>query len=357
MPSALPARAAIHAVATAYPPHLLGQDDARRVAGRVFGTNPALFERLAASYGNAGIETRHSCVPLDWYLRPHGWPERARLFEAHAVALLTEAGAAVLDRAGVDPREVAAVVTVSSTGIVTPSLDALLIGPLGLASGVQRLPVFGLGCAGGVLGLARAEAMAQANPGRWVLCLCVELCSLTFRPSDTRKANIIATTLFGDGAAAVLLRVGEGPQQDARAVLEASGEHTWPASREVMGWTIEADSFGVVFSRDIPALIRAELRIEADAFLARQGLTVANLDGFILHPGGQKVIAALEEAFELAPGTLEIEREVLRRRGNMSAVTVLAVLERTLEQQRRGRFLMAALGPGFSVGFGLVHRL
>ena len=262
----------IHAVATAYPPYVMGQDEVESHAARVFGHKPAYFRRMAAAYGNAGIQSRHSCVPLDWYLQPHGWPERMRLFEENAIPLLTEAAGHCLAVADVPAKDIAATVTVTSTGIVTPSLDSLLQTPLGLSPDTKRLPVFGLGCAGGVIGLSRAAALAVAHPGDWVLFLCVELCGLTFRKSDDSKANLIGTAIFGDGAAAVLLKVPETGQEKGRrslAVVRAWGEHTWPDSRDIMGWKVEDDGLGVVFSRDIPTLVRQKLRTVTDEFLDR----------------------------------------------------------------------------------------
>lgn len=322
-------------------------------AAEVFGHRPELMQRMAKSYGNAGVKQRNSCVPLEWYAAPHGWPERSRLFEENAVKLLTEAGRKVLKSAGVAPEDVAATVTVSSTGIVTPCLDSLLQEPLGLVPTVQRLPVFGLGCAGGVIGLSRAAAMAQALPGRWVLFLCTELCGLTFRPADDSKANIIGTTIFGDGAAAVLLRA-EGPETPAVARIRAWGEHTWPNTRDIMGWKVEDDGLGVVFSRSIPDLVRTKMRGVTDAFLASHGTTQSDLAGLIVHPGGEKVLEALEACYDLPVGGLADARAVLAEHGNMSAVTVLAVLEHTLARGASGRHLMTALGPGFSVGMCLL---
>ncbi|MBX7197941.1 MAG: type III polyketide synthase [Rhodospirillaceae bacterium] len=345
----------IHGVATAYPLHCFRQDEIMAKAAEVFGHRPELMERMAKTYGNAGVKQRNSCVPLEWYRSRHGWPERAALFEQHAVKLLAEAGRLALADAGVAARDVAATVTVSSTGIVTPSLDSLLQQPLGLSPTVQRLPVFGLGCAGGVIGLSRAAAIAKAMPGEWVLFLCTELCGLTFRPGDDSKANIIATTLFGDGAAAVVLRAGEGA---SRARIRAWGEHTWPGTRDIMGWTVEDDGLGVVFSRSIPALVRDMMRPVTDAFLASKGLAQADLKGLIVHPGGERVLEALEDCYGFARGGLVEARAVLADHGNMSAVTVLAVLRRTLVKAgargARGPHLMAALGPGFSVGMCLL---
>jgi alkylresorcinol/alkylpyrone synthase len=338
---------AIHAVALAYPPYVFRQDDVMAKAAEVFGHKPELMQRMAKSYGNAGVRQRNSCVPLEWYAAPHGWPERAQLFEENAVKLLTEAGLKALQMAGVAAQEVAATVTVSSTGFTTPSLDSLLQGPLGLAPTVQRLPVFGLGCAGGVIGLARAAAMARAMPGRWILFLCTELCGLTFRPADDSKANIIGTTIFGDGAAALLLRADGGA---GLARISSWGEHTWPDSRDIMGWRVEDDGLGVVFSRSIPNLVRDRMRGVTDTFLAAQGLAQNDLAGLIVHPGGEKVLEALEACYEMPDGGLSDARAVLADHGNMSAVTVLAVLERALARGAKGKHLMTALGPGFSVG-------
>jgi alkylresorcinol/alkylpyrone synthase len=343
----------IHGLAMAYPPYCFRQDDVLAKAVEVFGHRPELMQRMAKSYGNAGVKQRNSCVPLEWYATSHGWPERSQLFEENALALLTEAGREVLNSAGVRPEDVAATVTISSTGIVTPSLDSLLQEPLGLSPTVQRLPVFGLGCAGGVIGLSRAAAIAKALPGQWVLFLCVELCGLTFRPTDDSKANIIGTTIFGDGAAAVILRA-EDSETPVLARISAWGEHTWPGSRDIMGWKVEDDGLGVVFSRSIPNLVRDEMRGVTDAFLAAHGLAQGDLDGLIVHPGGEKVLEALESCYGLPEGALVDARAVLADHGNMSAVTVLAVLERALARGASGRHLMTALGPGFSVGMCLL---
>lgn len=345
----------IAAVATAYPPHCFTQSDALAAAGRIFGHNPHLMARMASAYGNAGVRTRYSCVPLAWYSEPHGWPERTRLYEEHALRLLTEAGREVLSAAGVLGMDIAATVTVSSTGIATPSLDSLLQGPLALSPTVERLPIFGLGCAGGVIGLARAAALARGMPGRWILFLCVELCGLTFRSADDSKQNIVATAIFGDGAAAVLLRADTGRDGGAPgARVCAWGEHTWPGTRDIMGRRVEDDGLGVIFSRSIPQLVRTRLRPVTDSFLGRCELAQQDLCGLIVHPGGEKVLEALEDAYGLAPGSLGHARAVLAERGNMSAVTVLAVLERTLAAKERGLHMMTALGPGFSAAMCLL---
>ncbi len=338
-------------IATAVPSYVIRRDEVMAAATGLFAARRHDMPRLAPIYANSGIEIRYSCVPLEWYLRPHGWGERNRLYLEHALPLAESAICQCVERAGIGVDDIDVLVTVSTTGIATPSLDARLGDRLGLRAGVERLPIFGLGCAGGVLGLTRAATLARGRPASKVMLAVVELCGLTFRPDDDSNGNIVATALFGDGAAAVLLSTdGDGPR------LGPGGEHRWPDSLDVMGWRIEDDGFGVLFSRDIPALVRTRLRPVLDAFLARHGLTLADITETRNHPGGAKVVAALEEALSLPAGALALERTVLREFGNMSAATVLFVLERALATAPpRGRWLMTGLGPGFTAGFQLLE--
>ncbi len=334
------------AVATAVPPYPLDQDDVVERVRRLFGGSADL-DRLLPVFTNTGIRTRYSCVPIDWYDRAHGWAERNRIYLASALDLIESATRLVLDRAGLGKEAIDAIVTVSSTGIATPSLDALLIERMGLRADLRRSPLFGLGCAGGAIGMARAASEAAGHPGQTVLLLVVELCALSFRRDDLSKSNIVATALFGDGAAAALLTTaGAGP------VIAASGEHTWPGTLAVMGWEIADDGLSAVFSRDVPRLVATRLRGAAQGFLARNGLGFSDIDRFICHPGGAKVIAGLETAFGLPEGALADARAVLRDYGNMSAATVLFVLERALAAATPWRrALLSALGPGFTAGF------
>jgi alkylresorcinol/alkylpyrone synthase len=338
------------ALATAAPPHVLRQEQVKALARRIFADRADELERLLPVFDHAGIETRHSCLPLERYLERQSWKARNRIYVDHALALIGSASEAALDRAGLTPSDVGAVVTVSTTGLATPSLDALLIERLRLPRDTIRLPIFGLGCAGGVLGIARAASLARTMPDRPVLFAVVELCALTFRPVDTSNSNIVAAALFGDGAGAGVLAMA-----DAGPVIAGCGEHTWPASLDVMGWRIEDDGFGVLFSRDIPALVRDRYRSALLGFLGSCGLGLDDIDRFAMHPGGVKVLQALAEALELSPVALRDSREVLRSHGNMSAATVLFVLERMLAEDRSGRILASALGPGFTAGFLLLE--
>lgn len=340
----------IAAIATAVPPFVLHREDVARRARPLFGAGRD-FDRMLPIYANSGIERRHSCVPIEWYLEPRGWAERNRLFIANALDLGEGAVRQCLERAGRGPDEIDALVVVSTTGIATPSLDALLMERMGLRPDLRRLPLFGFGCAGGVLGLSRAAALARSEPGRRVMLVVVELCGLTFRANDPSKSNLVATALFGDGCAAVLLESGCGGPR-----LGVFGEHTWPHSLDVMGWRVEDDGFGVLFSADIPSLLRRGLREAVDRFLAGHGTGRADLAGHICHPGGAKVVAALEEALDIPGGALAVEREVLREFGNMSAATVLFVLERRLAALKPdARYLLTGVGPGFTAGFQVLE--
>ena len=326
-------------LATAVPPYILRQTDVRAEASRFFGPES---ERLMPVFENSGIETRHGAVPIDWYLEPRGWIDRNEAYLAAALPLIEEAALKALDAAGLGPEDIDTIVTVSTTGIATPSLDAQLMERLKFRRHTQRLPIFGLGCAGGVLGLSRAAALARAEPGSRVLLLVVELCTLSFRKNDRGKSNIVATALFGDGAAgAVISTRGEGPS------LGPAGEHCWPDSLGIMGWDVAADGLKAIFSRDIPALVRGEMRSVVDDFLTRHELDFADFDGITCHPGGTKVVAALEEVFERPAGSMVEARQVLRDYGNMSAPTVLFVLDAMLKADPNRRLLLTAMGPGF----------
>ena len=338
-------------LATTVPRFEIGQSEVQAFGKRLFKQRPETFERLSGAYANAGIERRYSCVPMEWYEQDHGWKDRTKLFVENALELLISAATEALTEAGLSPDGIDGLVTVSSTGIAVPSLDALLMERMPFRRDVQRLPVFGLGCGGGVLGLSRTADLAKSQPGsRWLL-LVVELCGLTFRAADHSKSNIIATALFGDGAAAGIVECREDGHR-----ISASGEYCWPNSLDVMGWKIEEDGLGVQFSRDIPHLVRTELRSAADQFLSSAEIPFDTIDHFVFHPGGAKVLTALEEAFEIAVPGLTVGRSILRDFGNMSAATVLFVLKRILEKPISGRSLLGALGPGFTAGFAVMEH-
>jgi alkylresorcinol/alkylpyrone synthase len=299
---------------------------------------------MALVFASSGIRRRHLAQPLQWYFEPRGWPERTAAYLETAEALFVEAASAALAQAGLTGADVDTVITVSSTGIATPSLEARVLEKMGFRSDVLRVPVFGLGCAGGVTGLSLAARLARAAPGSVVLMVTVELCSLAFRLDQLTKANMVATALFGDGAAACVVRAGG----EGAFAVEGAGEHTWPATLDIMGWDVDPMGFGVIFARAIPPFVHKRMGAAAEKILSGIGLQRADVGRFVCHPGGAKVIVALEAALDLGQGALDVEREVLADFGNMSAPTVLFVLERVLKGAPPDRMFLSALGPGFT---------
>lgn len=340
----------LHGLATAVPRHELPQDFVQRRAQTVFGGKYPRFERLAAAFTNSGIETRYSVVPIDWFSSSHGWSERNALYLKGATDLFVSAGRRALAEAGWKPSDVDAVVTVSSTGVATPTLEALAFREMGFRNDVARIPVFGLGCAGGISGLSIARSQAQAHPGRRILLVVVETCTLSFRADRVQKADVIAAALFGDGAAAACLsteRSGEG----VSVTLAEGCQRIWNDTLDIMGWQVDAAGLGVVFDRSIPDFVNGHFAEAANAALAASDLETTDIDRFVCHPGGAKVLQAIERCLDLRSGSLDAERRVLRGYGNMSAPTVLFVLKDVIESGASGQMLACALGPGFTASF------
>jgi len=329
-------------LATAVPPHALSQADAKALAGRLFGRTAAGFDRLAPVFDNAGIATRHLVMPIEWYEEDHGWHDRNAVYLAAAEALYVEAAENALRKAGVRAADVDVLVTVSTTGIATPSLEARVAGRMGFRPDAERVPLFGLGCAGGVTGLSIAARLAV--PEKIILFVTVELCSTSIRLDKLSKASIVASALFGDGAAACVLRGGEG----GAAKVEGAGEMLWPDTLRIMGWDVEDPGLGVVFDRSIPPFLTNNMAVAVDRIAAGIGLDRNDIDRFACHPGGAKVVVALEKSLGLDPGSLDHERAVLRDHGNMSAPTVLFVLQRLMDAGLPKRTMLLALGPGFT---------
>jgi len=336
--------AALVSLATAVPPNVFLQKDVLAAAWDVFGPRLPQFETLSTIFANTGIIKRHGVKPFDWYLERRGWPERTKAFLEGAEALFVDVAEKALANAQLSARDIDTIVTVCSTGIATPSLEARVAGRMGFRSDVTRVPVFGLGCAGGVSGLSIAARLAQARPGSNVLVVAVELCSLALRLDELTKANIVATSLFGDGAAAIILRAGDG----GATTIEHTGEYLWPDTLGIMGWNVDPEGFGVIFQRTIPNFVTENLNPAVTRILEGMGLTMADIGRFVCHPGGARVISALETALALHQGTLDHERQVIADCGNMSAPTVLFVLERARNEGLPPRSLLTALGPGFT---------
>ena len=339
-------------IATAVPPHIIRQTDAASAAHDHFADRFSDFSRLARVFESTEIRQRHTVRPIEWYLDPLGWPERNAAYIDGAGALFAAAASKALQAVGLKGSAVDIVVTVSSTGIATPSLDARAACLLGFRNDIERVPVFGLGCAGGVAGLAIAAKLAKAQAGCVVLLVVVETCSLAFRMDKLTKENIVATALFGDGAAACVLRTaGKG-----LAAFEMSGQRTWPDTLDIMGWSVDREGFGVIFDRAIPPFAETHVATAVTGLLAGAQLGLTDVDRFVCHPGGAKVITALEKALALPQGVLDHEREVLADHGNMSASTVFFVLDRVIKAGLPPRSLLLAMGPGFSLSGAALVR-
>ena len=339
----------IASVASVVPQHKVSQVMVAETAKRFF---PHLTG-IASVFANTGIESRYVCEPPEWYYEARGWEERTASFQRNALALLEEATLKAVAAADIELADIGAIVTNTITGLAIPSLEARLINRLPFSRQVERLPIFGLGCGGGVGGLARATRIAETMPGGHVLFLTVDLCSLCARGNDMSVGNFVSIALFGDGAAAVVLRNTRGGNGlgRPRGQIMAIGEHCWPDTEYIMGWDIKDNGFGVVLSPELPSLMRRELRPALDDFLARNGLELADFKGILLHPGGRRVLDTAQDVLGLSKRDLAHSWDVLREYGNMSSATALFILERALRAGASGPHLLAAFGPGFSAYF------
>lgn len=326
------------------------QADVRRKAEEVLAVlAPELLEKLDI-FEHTGIRARYLSRPLDWFLESRGWAERAAVYHEVGGALLEQATREALAAANVRAEDVDGVVLVSSTGLATPSLDAALADRVGLRPDIVRVPVWGLGCVGGVAGFNVAADLARAHPEKRFLLLSLELCSLAFNLSDMSVRAFVANTLFADGCAAVLVRGDACPGTARIASVGPGAWHTWPDSQRVMGWDVTDEGLRVVFSRKIPEITRNELAPVVERYLKAQG---GAPDRYVFHPGGTKVLEAYDAALGLRPDALDSARVALREYGNMSSPTVFFALRESLRggALRPGETaLLAALGPGFTAG-------
>jgi alkylresorcinol/alkylpyrone synthase len=346
--------AAILSLATQAPSHVIRQTDVARHAANVWGGAFRDYERLARVFETSGVIERRSAMPLEWYLVERTFEELPAAFHDAATDLFCQAAERALADAGLTAADIGTVVTISSSGIATPSLDARVAGRLGFRNDVRRVPIFGLGCAGGATGLGIAARLAAAEPGRNVLLVVVELSTLSARIDKPDKANLVSVALFGDGAAAVVLRAGPDDASDKPRITHAA-ERMWPDTLNLMGWAVDASGFSVILDKSIPHFVEANVRAAMHDMLAEWGVDPASVGRYLCHPGGAKVITALEGALGVAAGALDHEREILARFGNMSAPTVLFILERAMRAGLPHRAVATAMGPGFTMSALLIE--
>jgi alkylresorcinol/alkylpyrone synthase len=369
-------------IAVAVPEYPATQSEIRDAFSRRF---PLEGRRLAAAmayFDASGIETRYGVLPLAALTTPRTLTETMRLYAERALALGVEVARACLAGAGTAPEQIDLVVVTSCTGIMLPSLDAFLIDALGLRRDVRRLPITQLGCVAGAAALARAHDHLLGHPRGRVLVVAVELPSLNFQPLDVSVDNLISSALFGDGAAAVLMTGAELEGSAVGPVVRTSGHaigghahahaqpqprpitvvgtrcHTIPNSTYALGFDLRDDGFHSVLSKDIPGLLGGVVG-ELFSQLARQGeATLRDLRAFVLHPGGKRILLALQQALGLTTEDLGPSWDVLRRFGNQSSASVLFVLHEWMNARRPPPGVLGALaafGPGLTAESVLIR--
>lgn len=338
--------AKIISTAKAVPPYKVDREIAKEYAYLHFKSKFRDIDRLVQVFESSRIDSRYFCVPKEWFFTPKCFQEKNDTYIEWATKLGAEASQKCLDLAGLTPQDVDYIIFVSTTGLSTPSIDARLINILHMRSDIRRTPIWGLGCVGGAAGLSMAFNYIKAFPDAKVLLVAVELCGLTFNFNDLSKSNLVATAIFADGAAAVLLgNDGDGPE------ILATQSTIWPDSLDIMGWNFHNEGMQVVFAKAIPAIVHKYTRENISSFLGKHGSSIDKLDYFLIHPGGARVVDAYKESLGLNNGELQIAEAVLRDYGNMSAVTILYMLDEFLKADYKNPGalgLMTALGPGFS---------
>ena len=342
----------ILSVGTAQPPHYYDQETLLAAFTKAWSQkhhNPRRVEQLHRAVMVGG---RHLALPMERYESLSGFGESNRAF----IEVGTEVGAKAIEdalaQAGLKPTDVDAIFFASVTGISAPSIDAKLVNRLGFRSDIKRTPIFGLGCVAGAAGTARLFDYLRAWPDHVAVLLTVELCSLTLQIKDLSIPNLIASGLFGDGAAAVLAAGSERAKTLAAKgpKVTATKSRFYPDSEGVMGWDISESGFGIVLTAAVPAMVEQHVRQDVDGFLSEHDLTRSDIGCWVCHTGGPKVLTAFQTALEVDEEALELTWTSLREVGNLSSASVLYVLRDTIAQRKPPEGtpgMMLAMGPGF----------
>jgi len=359
-PRAVPVAApSIVGSVTAVPGFSATQGEVKARLRELFDLPARRLDAAMELFDHAGVERRYSVEPINVLGVPRPLSEIQDRYREHALALAREVAIEALAQAGLAASEIDLIVTTSCTGIMIPSVDAYLVDELGLRSDVRRLPITELGCVAGAAALARAHDFLVGFPDAHALVIAVELPSLSMQRADLSLANLVATALFGDGAAAVVLAggdvktgaggVGGGAGGGVRILDTLS--HIWPRSTYALGFDLKDDGFHSVLSKDVPALLRAEIGDLVGTLTARRGLTREDLTSFVFHPGGRKILAFLEEELGLSRADTQPSWDVLRDYGNQSSASVLFVLQEWIARRRPApgtHGVLAAFGPGLT---------
>ncbi|SEA63246.1 alkylresorcinol/alkylpyrone synthase [Thalassobacillus cyri] len=341
------------------PPYEISQTQVKGLVESLFPLTERDKKRLLPVFDNSMIEKRQFVVDQEWFKQPHGMRERNEIYiqEAyrHSLRAIDECLENELFLTGtVCFKEIDMIIFVSTTGLATPSMEARVMNARSFREDVKRVPLFGLGCAGGVSGLARAYDWVKAYPDKNVLVINVELCSLTFQKTDSKKSNFVGTALFGDGVSAVLVAGSQsellGKKKQTTPVMGGTSSKTKKDSIDIMGWEIKDNGFEVIFNKSIPHLVKDFWKTHVQGFLVEWGMHQEELPFFVAHPGGKKVLEAYEEVLQLDQEAFRESYHVLAKHGNMSSVTVCYVLYEYMKSfpDAGTKSLMAALGPGFS---------
>lgn len=331
-------------------PYKVEQQKVKEGARTLFAPSFPQVERMMSAFDNTEIKTRNMCKPLEYYTTLHSFEDQNSEYIRLSLEYSIQAIEECISSAQINKDEITDLIFISTTGLSTPSLDALIINKMRLNQNINRMAVFGLGCAGGVAGFSKANILAIANPDAVVLLIAVELCSLTFLRNDFSKSNFIGSSLFADGVAACVI-TGDNHTNKTKNdfTFLATQSKLYYDSLDVMGWEFLNSGFKVLFSSDIPTIIAQNINNDVTSFLEKHHLRISDIRNFIFHPGGKKVLTAYEEALSVEGDFLKNTREVMNDNGNMSSTTVLYVLERFFSQGfENGYGLMVSMGPGFS---------
>ncbi|MDZ5473191.1 3-oxoacyl-[acyl-carrier-protein] synthase III C-terminal domain-containing protein [Bacillus sp. 31A1R] len=349
----------ILSVAEAIPSYQINQDEVLNFSRELFSDSFKDIERLLKAFQNGEIEKRHFAKDIEWFSSDKTFEEKNNAYIENAVELGSKAIVNCLHsskflKEKVDFTEIDAIITISSTGLATPSIEARIMNLLSFSEHTKRIPIWGLGCAGGASGLSRAYEYCLASPKAKVLVLTIELCSLTFQRNDHSKSNLIGTSLFADGVACALV-VGDDVERkeiqkmDSIPSIFATQSTTMKHSLDVMGWDVKNEGLYVIFSKDIPSIIEKWLKPNVYQLLNQYDIEMKDIEHFVAHPGGKKVLQAYVHSLDLTGEKIEVSQAVLREYGNMSSSTILYVLRRFMEKAEKGELgLATALGPGFS---------
>lgn len=339
-------------VGTADIPYTFKQSEVKEFANELFTENKNYINRMLGVFDNSLIETRHFVHPREWFDTPKDFVQRSESFLKNSLSLSISAIKDCLEKAEADLNDIDHIIFVTSTGIATPSIDAHLINELKLDPHIKRTPIWGLGCVGGAVGLTRAMEYTKAFPESAVLVIALEICSLAFHREDYSKSNLVSLALFSDGAAASIVSGEEHRLAKSSHIgLINSLSTTYYDSLGVMGWEVVNDGFKAIFSKDIPTIVRREVKSNIEELLSINNLSMSDLKQFAVHPGGAKVLIEYEGSLGLPEGAFKHSRKVLKEHGNMSSPTVLYVLKEIMDQNdfNNGEYgIISALGPGFS---------